>query len=60
MSKGMRQWCLMESFVWRHTAAGWFLCGPFKASLAKDWRGVSVSMEEGWRRMSHFVFIHPD
>ena len=42
-----RLWGLVESFVWRSMAAGWFLDGPFKASLSKDGRGVSVSLEEG-------------
>lgn len=37
-----RRWGLVGSLVWRKVAAGWFLNGPFKASLSKDGRGVSV------------------
>lgn len=43
----MRQQGLLESLVWRNRAAGWFLYGPFQASLSEDGKSVSVPLEEG-------------
>lgn len=54
----VRQGRSVESFVQRNMAAGWFFCGPFKASLLKD-EGVSPFpwRKEG-RRIST-LFLHP-
>lgn len=54
----VRQGRSVESFVQRNMAAGWFFCGPFKASLLKDGGVSPFPWRKEGRRIST-LFLHP-